>query len=79
MGFMRLGKYLSSLTKPELEEFKSLLNLTDDEEMVFEQLSKGRSKTMVADNCQISERTVGNKIETITRKIERLKSSGLFV
>lgn len=79
MGFMRLGKYLSSLTKPELEELKSLLNLTDDEEMVFEQLSKGRSKTMVADNCQISERTVGNKIETITRKIERLKSSGLFV
>lgn len=79
MGFMRLGKYLSLLTKPELEELKSLLNLTDDEEMVFEQLSKGRSKTMVADNCQISERTVGNKIETITRKVERLKSSGLFV
>ena len=32
---MRLGKYLSSLTKPELEELKDLLNLTDDEEEVF--------------------------------------------
>ena len=29
----RLGKYLSSLTKPELEELKDQLNLTDDEEM----------------------------------------------
>ena len=32
---MRLGKYLSSLTKPELEELKDLLNLTDDEEKIF--------------------------------------------
>lgn len=28
---MRLGKYLSSLTKPELEELRDLLNLSDDE------------------------------------------------
>ena len=32
---MRLGKYLSSLTKPELEDLKEKLNLTDDEEMIF--------------------------------------------
>ena len=69
----RLGKYLSSLTKPELEELKELLNLTDDEEMVFVQLSKGRSKIVVADNCRISERTVGNKIKSISEKVERLK------
>ena len=73
---MRLGKYLSSLTKPELEELKDLLNLTDDEEMVFAQLSKGRSKIMVADNCQISERTVSNKIKSICMKCERLKTNG---
>lgn len=69
---MRLGKYLSSLTKPELEELKEKLNLTDDEELVFVQLSKGRSKIMTADNCQISERTVGNKIKSICLKLERL-------
>lgn len=69
----RLGKYLSSLTKPELEELRELLNLTDDEEMVFVQLSKGRSKIVVADNCRISERTVGNKIKSISEKVERLK------
>ncbi len=68
----RLGKYLSSLTKPELEELKEQLNLTDDEEMVFMQLSKGRSNVTVADNCQISSRTVDNKIKSINLKIARL-------
>lgn len=72
----RLGKYLSSLTKPELEELKDQLNLTDDEEMVFEQLSKGRSRIAIADNCQISERTVSNKSECIVKKLERLKING---
>lgn len=71
---MRLGKYLSSLTKPELEELKEQLNLTDDEEMVFVQLSKGRSKIIVADNCRISERTVSNKIKSIILKLERLQN-----
>ena len=37
---MRLGKYLSSLTKPELEELKEQLNLSDDELLVFDNLSK---------------------------------------
>ena len=72
----RLGKYLSSLTKPELEELKEQLNLTDDEEMVFCQLSKGRSNITVADNCQISSRTVDNKIKSINLKIARLSVRG---
>lgn len=71
---MRLGNYLSSLTKPELEQLKENLNLTDDENLVFLQLSKGRSKLVVADNCGISERTVGYKINSICKKIERLKN-----
>lgn len=69
---MRLGNYLSSLTKPELEELKDLLNLTDDEEVVFFQLSKGRSKIIVADNCGISPRTVDTRIKSINTKIERI-------
>lgn len=69
----RLGKYLSSLTKPELEKLKDLLNLTDDEEMVFVQLSKGRSKIVVADNCQVSIPTVDNRIKSINSKIRRLE------
>lgn len=75
----RLGKYLSSLTKPELEELKDQLNLTDDEMMVFEQLSRGRSNILVADNCQISIRTVDNKIKSINIKLGRLRNNGKFI
>lgn len=69
---MRLGKYLSSMTKPELEEIRENLNLTDEEEMVFMQLSKGRSKTSISDNCMISISTVDNRIKAINKKIDRL-------
>ena len=72
----RLGKYLSSLTKPELEDLKEQLNLTDDEEAVFLQLSKGRSKIIAADSCGISERTVSNRIKSIAIKVERLRVHG---
>lgn len=70
---MRLGKYLSGLTKPELEELKELLNLTDDEEKVFEGLSKGRSKTRIAEDCLVSVGTVSNRINSINSKINRLR------
>lgn len=73
----RLGKYLSSLTKPELEELKEQLNLTDDEEMVFLQLSKGRSKTVVADNCRVSLPTIDNRIRCINIKLQKLRGGCL--
>lgn len=72
---MRLGKYLSSLTKPELEELKELLNLTDEENKVFNELSKGRSKTQVAFNCLVSVPTIDNRIKAINSKINRIKGS----
>jgi DNA-binding NarL/FixJ family response regulator len=70
---MRLGKYLSSLTKPELEELKELLNLTEDEEEIFKGLSKGRSKTQIAIACLVSSSTVDNRIKSINCKLIRLK------
>ena len=73
----RLGKYLSSLTKPELEELKEQLNLTDDEEIVFLQLSKGRSKTVVADNCRVSLPTIDNRIRCINIKLQKLRGGCL--
>ena len=73
---MRLGKYLSSLTKPELEELKEQLNLTDGEEEVFVQLSKGRSKIQVSERCLISVSTVDNRIRGINAKLSRLNELG---
>lgn len=72
MWLMRLGKYLSSLTKPELDELIKICNLTDDEEMIFMQLSKGRSKIMAADNCMVSLSFVDSRIKSISAKINRL-------
>lgn len=69
---MRLGKYLSSLTKPELIKIQDLLNLTDDEEPVFLDLSKGRSKTRIAGDNMISISTVDNRIKSINLKLQRI-------
>ena len=69
---MRLGKYLSSLTKPELEELKEQLNLTDDEIDIFIGLSKGRSKVRIAEDCLVSVGTVSNRIRDIQNKAQRL-------
>ena len=74
---MRLGKYLSSLTKPELEELREQLNLTDDEEKVFSGLSKGRSKTRIASDCMIAIPTVDNRIKSISNKTNRL--GGIYI
>ena len=70
---MRLGNYLSSLTKPELEELKELLNLTEDEEEVFNNLSRGRSNIQTSNICMVSVSTVDKRIKTISAKLTRLK------
>jgi DNA-binding NarL/FixJ family response regulator len=69
----KLGKYLSSLTKPELEELKELLNLTDEEELVFKELARGRSRVSVSDKCMVSCSTVSNRVKAIQNKISRLR------
>ena len=69
---MRLGKYLSSLTKPELEELKELLNLTEDELEAFSMLAKGKTLVEVSMENRISVSTLKGRIESIKRKVEKL-------
>lgn len=71
---MRLGKYLSSLTKPELEEIKEQLNLTDDEEIVFSHISKGRSLVEISNLLQLSVPSVCRREFCIK---EKMKGSAL--
>lgn len=70
---MRLGKYLSSLTKPEVEEIRTNCNFTDDELKVFNGLAKGNTVSKIALDCCMSERTVERKFEKINSKIMSLK------
>ena len=66
---MRLGKYLSSLTKPELELIVKIANFTDDEQKIFELLAKDRSITQMATSLCVSERTINRRIKNIESKI----------
>lgn len=69
---MRLGKYLTSLTKPELEELKELLNLTDEELEAFSMLAKGKTLVEVSMENRTSVSTLKRRIESIKRKVEKL-------
>lgn len=75
---MRLSKFIQSRTLTELEVIKQELNLTDDEELVFELLRKGKSNLQIADYCCCSLATVGNRISNINCKMEKLKGGGFI-
>lgn len=74
---MGLGTKLSKLTKPELEELEQYLNLTDDEEMVFRELARGKSRTAIADKCLVSTSTISNRIKNIETKMSRFNGKGV--
>lgn len=67
---MTLGKYLSSLTKPELEELKNLCNFTNDEMMIIDCLIREKSYEEISSCVKCSTDTVGRKISEIKEKME---------
>ena len=69
---MRLGKYLSSLTKPEVERLRDELNLTDEEELIYNLLKKNKSIIEISDKLLLSESTLKRRIKDIQRKVDRL-------
>lgn len=69
---MRLGKYLSSLTKPELEEIITNANFTDDEQKIFELLKKDKCITEIAISLCVCERTINRRIRNIDSKISKV-------
>ena len=69
---MRLGKYLSSLTKPEVERLREELNLTDEEERIYNLLKKNKSMIEISDKLLLSESTLKRRIKDIQRKVDRL-------
>ena len=69
---MRLGKYLSSLTKPELELIIKNANFTDDEQKIFELLTKDRCITEIAIRLCVCERTINRPIKSIDNKVSKV-------
>ena len=70
---MRLGKYLSSLTKPELVLISENANFTTDEKIIFLMLAKNKSIVQISQEINVCTRTVNRKIVTIKEKIMRLE------
>lgn len=61
---------LSKYTKPTLDEWREVLNLTEDEEKVFLMLAKKKSILEIANKLQMSESTVSRRIRNIKDKME---------
>lgn len=70
---MNLGKMLSSMIKPELEELKEICNFTEDEKDVFDRLAKGQSIQAISLNSAVACSTVSNRIKSIQNKINKAK------
>lgn len=69
---MILGRYLSALTKPELELLKEECNLTDEELEVFMFLAKGKYVREIVVRTSLSEKTVERRISAIKSKVEKV-------
>lgn len=64
---------LSFLSRGQSEEYKSKMNLTDDEEKIFDMLTKNYSVVKIASIMQMSTRTVDRRIKNIREKINNLQ------
>lgn len=69
---MRIGKYLSLLTKPELEEIENKANFSDEEKLIYYMLSKGKSLTEISINNKISLSTLKRRINNIKWKVGKI-------
>lgn len=66
---MRLNKFLSILTKPELEQLCGICNLSDDERTVCHMLAKGKSVEQIREKMLTSRSTVTRRIMSAKRKV----------
>ena len=65
---MNLSRYKTS----DLQKIKEDANLTEDEEMIYYMLSKGKSIIQIADKMNLSTATVSRRIKKIKSNIKKL-------
>ena len=63
---------LHRLTQSKLDDYKLRSNFTEDEELTFDMLSKGKSISEIATRLSVSTRTVDRRIADIKSKINQL-------
>lgn len=72
---MRFGKYLSSLTKPELENLIENCNFSEEEAIIFHMLSKNKSLTEISMCSRSSLSTVNRRVCCIRQKVVRVSGN----
>lgn len=68
---MRLGSYLKSLNKPELDELKNHINADEEMAKIIDLLAKNRSLVQIADELNVSVPTISRRITAIQNKIRK--------
>lgn len=63
---------LSELTMPEVNYLRQNGNFTDDEDVAFMMLTRGKTLTEIAIKLSVSETTVDRIVSRIKRKISRI-------
>lgn len=66
---MDLSRYIT----PTLSRWRSLLNLTEDEEIIFNMLSKKKSVQEISAKLCVSSKTAERRITNIKKKIKQLE------
>lgn len=66
---------LSFLSREQSEEYKGKMNLTEDEEKIFDMLTKNYSVVKIASVMQMSTRTVDRRIKNIKLKMSVVDKS----
>lgn len=66
---MRLGKYLSSLTKPEVDELKQNCGFTKEECEMLDMVKEKRSYAEIAQKMGYSTATVGRRIQELSDRV----------
>lgn len=64
---------LSFLSMEQSEEYKRKMNLTEDEEQIFDMLTKNYSVVKIAGIMKMSTRTVDRRIKSIREKMNNLQ------
>lgn len=65
---------LSFLSREQSEEYKSKMNLTEDEEQIFDMLTKNYSVVKIAIVMKMSTRTVDRRIKNIKIKMDMVST-----
>lgn len=64
---------LSYLSKKQVEEYKTKLNFSEDETMIFDMLVKNYSIVKMADTLKMSTRSIDRRIQNIKKKMKNLE------